>query len=80
MKKFALALLVGLLPATMAFGQQPAERLAPELPAPRDTGRMISPGETQEMWFYEQERDAAKILRRSFEPMLSNVPPSDMLG
>jgi hypothetical protein len=62
MKKFALALVVGFLPTTMAFGQQPAERLAPEPPSARDTGRMISPGETQEMWFYEQER------RRSEDP------------
>jgi hypothetical protein len=61
MKKFALALVVGLLPATVCFGQQPAERLATERPA-RDTGRMISPGETPEMWFYEQER------RRSEDP------------
>ena len=62
MKKFALALVVGLLPTTMAFGQQPSERPAPESPSAPYTGRMISPGETQEMWFYEQER------RRSEDP------------
>jgi hypothetical protein len=61
MKKLALIVVVGLLPSAMAFGQQPAERLAPEPPS-RDTGRMISPGETPEMWFYEQER------RRSEDP------------
>ena len=61
MRRFALALVVGLLPTTLAFGQQPSERLAPESPA-RETGRMMSPGETQEMWFYEQQR------RRSEDP------------
>lgn len=61
MKRFALALVVGLLPSTLAFGQQPAERLAAESPV-RETGRMASPGETPEMWLYEQER------RRSEDP------------
>jgi hypothetical protein len=61
MKKFAIVLVVALLPTAMAFGQQPAERLAAESPA-RETGRIISPGETPEMWLYEQER------RRSEDP------------
>jgi hypothetical protein len=55
MKKLAIALILGLLPGSIAFGQQPAEKLAPE-PSPRETGRMMSPGETPEMWFYEQQR------------------------
>jgi hypothetical protein len=63
MKTYALALVIGLLGPAMAFGQQPAARLVPEPPMPaRDAVRTISPGETPELWLYEQER------RRSEDP------------
>jgi hypothetical protein len=56
MKRFALALSIALISAAVALGQQPVGTL-PEPPAPqRESARMISPGETPEMWFYEQER------------------------
>lgn len=59
MKKLAIALVFALLPAA-AYSQQPADRTIPEPPTPaRDSLRAISPGETPEMWFYEQERRRA---------------------
>ncbi len=62
MKRFAWVLIVGLLPTSLAFGQQPADRTLPEPPMPaRENSQLtISPGVTPEMWLYEQERRRAE--------------------
>ncbi len=78
MKKYALALVLALVPTAAAFAQKPAtekpaaekanaDRPVAAAPAPRDTIRVGSMGElvpTPEMWFYEQER------RRGDDPQL----------